>query len=101
MATGLLPAWFPTEPLLVATIGLIVLILVWNRGNWWIVNVLAADEPVLAAIGLFVMLGAGWFTDTLGLAMIPVEVFWLAGAVAVAVAVLARYTDRIDVSGLI
>lgn len=98
---AMLPAWVPTEPLLIALVVLIIAALYLNRGNWWILNVLAADEPLLIAIGVFVVLAAGWFTDTLGLSMIPVELFWLAGAAAVAVGLIARYTDLIDISGLI
>lgn len=67
-------------PLAALTGGLLMLLvatLVFNRGDPWVVNVLATDEPFLVALGTTMfLLGAGMsvagfaLTEVLGLALI-------------------------------
>lgn len=98
---ALLPAWVPTEALLIALVAAIVLVIAWNRGNRWIVNLLATDEPVLAAIGVFLVLAANWLAGWPVLEVVPPMLYMAAGALAFAIAVVARYTELIDIEGLV
>lgn len=98
---GLLPTWVPTDALLVAVAVALAAILVMNRGSPWFINAKAQDEPILVGLGVFLVLGAGWFVNTVGLSMIP-ERFWMAaGLLAIAIGLFARYTDLLDISGLV
>lgn len=98
---ALLPTWVPIEPLLIALVVTLAAMYVMNRGSPWFINAKAQDEPVAVGIGVFLLLAAGWFTDTLGLSMLPAELFWLVGGGAVALGLVARYTEYIDISGLV
>lgn len=95
----LFPDWFPTDELLIALSALIVLVLLMNRGRWWVLNVLAQDEPVLSAIGIFLFVGAGWLSTTLGFA--GVAVWQSVGLVLAVSGVVIWWSDKLDISRLI
>lgn len=79
-------------------LGLIVLVLLMNRGDMWVLNVLAQDEPLVGAAGIFVFLGAGWLAANVGLSV----VLWqIAGIALVVSSIVIVRSDRFDISGLI
>lgn len=95
---ALLPPWFPTEALLIGLAVVMAAALLMNRGNRWVLNVLAQDEPILVGIGAFLLVGATWLAENVGLE----PRWWMAaGAVVALVGIAARYTDRLDVRGLV
>lgn len=98
MLLALFPAWVPTDELLLALVVFVLAMLVMNRGRWWFVNIVAQDEPLLVAIGVFVVLVAGQLA---GLGLGQPLVWQVAGALAIALGLLARYTDLLDIEGLI
>lgn len=91
-------AWLSQLPLAALAGGLLALIigtLVMNRGNRWVLNVLAQDEPFVFALGFALYLwdgGALVMGQSLGL--------WV-GLALMLVAVVSRYTDLYDISGVV
>lgn len=98
---ALLPAWVPTEAALIALVVTLAAILLMNRGSPWFINAKAQDEPLLVGIGVFLVLAAGWLAGLPVLEVVPTMLWWAAGALAVAVGVLARYTELLDIEGLV
>lgn len=97
----LLPAWFPSDELLVALLVLIALVLLMNRGNWWVLNVVAQDEPLLSAIGvaIFLLGWTGWLASNVGFLG---DMMWMVlGAVVALSGVLVYRSEKYDISGLI
>lgn len=98
MALDLLPAWVPTEALLVGAVTLLVAILVMNRGQRLFVNLAAQDEPVLVAIGA-VLIVATWGAGPV--VVEPVTAGPAVGIGFVVLGVMSRYTDLLDVGGVV
>jgi hypothetical protein len=91
---GILPSWFPTEIALIGVVALIVAVLVLNKGDWWFINVLAVDEPILVAVGLTMIAGSGWLAEMVGG---PRPAWVVAGGVLAAVAVFVIRSDSYDI----
>lgn len=88
----------PTEALLIGLAVVMAAALLMNRGNRWVLNVLAQDEPILVGIGAFLLVGAPWLAENVGL---EPRVWMGFGAVVALIGLAARYTDRFDVRGLV
>lgn len=86
------PPWFPVEAGFVLLAVLITAALLMNRGNWWFINVLAMDEPVLVAIGVAAAFVG--FQNSMALVI-------AAGAAVAAVGVVSRYTNLLDVDSVV
>jgi hypothetical protein len=95
---ALFPGWLPTDALLVFFVTLIIAIVVMNRGVPWIINTLAIDEPLIVALGLFVVAMATRLADTVG-----GEVLWWTGigALVSLFGLYAYRSDSVDVGGLV
>lgn len=89
---GLLPAWLPTEALLIGVLAMLAAVLVMNRGNPKFVVIPAQDEPVLVGAGAFVL---AWG------ATVDLPVLVAIGTGSVALGLVSRYTDIININGLI
>lgn len=98
MAIDLFPAWVPVEALFVGSIVLLVAVLAMNRGRRLVVNLAAQDEPVLVAIGA-VLIVATWGAGPVVVA--PVTVGPAVGIGFVVLGVVSRYTDALDVGGVV
>lgn len=91
---AILPGWFPTEAALFAVVAFIVAMIFLNAGLWWVVNLLAQDEPLVIAAGVFLITGASWLTVN---ATVGSQMAWMAaGLVLVAAGIAAQYTDWLD-----
>ena len=72
-----------------ALVTVVVASLVMNRGNPWFLNAKAQDEPVLIAMGVFLMVGVGGI---------------IGGAAAMLLILLgfvSRYTDAVQIDELV
>lgn len=98
---GLFPAWVPSDELVVFWIVFVAAVLLMNRGRWWVLNVLAQDEPLLVGLGaLLIALGlsgsAREYIPTFGQ-----EVWLIVGAIVAFLGIIAWYSDGIDISNLL
>lgn len=92
-------ASIPGDPVwaaLLTLVTLIVLVVAWNRGFWWVINVTAQKEPAVAALGVgLVVWGLGADLGTAG-GVAGGQLVAATGVVFLVLALTARYTDRLD-----
>lgn len=82
------------NPVWAALLGLVafmLLVLVMNKGRWWFLNFLAQKEPAAAAIGVALVIWGGGPPLAMGVSVVAAG-----GALLVALAFVARYTERLD-----
>lgn len=94
---SLVPAGILGNPVWAGLLGLVAflaLVIVWNAGSWWVVNVIAQREPAVAALGVALVVFGGPTVVTVG--GVAVGAAAAAGGVLVALALVAQYTDRLD-----
>lgn len=97
MILSVLPAWFPSDAVAVFLVALIVAIVLMNRGAWWVVNLLAQDEPLLVAVGVTVAAAHGEVSRVVGAGSPDA---WLVVGVATALlGVVVWRSDDLDLRG--
>lgn len=100
-ALQLFPAWFPGEELLLGLAVFVIAIILMNRGDRWIINVLAADEPLVVGVGAFVVALSlsGRLVAWTGVGS---DMLWaMLGVVVAAIGLFVYRSDRYDISNLI
>lgn len=87
---GLLPEWFPVEVAFIALALAVVAVLALNKGDWWFINVLAVDEPIIVATGLTMIVASEWLAASVGAS----RTAWL--VIGAALSLLGLYVIRSD-----
>lgn len=90
LQAGLLPAWFPSDVAFVLLLFVILAVLALNKGDWWFINVLAMDEPLIVALGATMAVSSEFLAAEVG----GSEPLWM--ALGVGLALLGLYAVRSD-----
>lgn len=78
----LLPAWVPSDALLVGVLGLLGALVAMNRGRWWAIDAMDVREPIIVGVGVLLAALNGQIAAGAGQGSPDV---WLAVGVLIAV----------------
>lgn len=91
---AVVPTGILGNPVWAALLGLVAFlgaVLVFNRGTWWVVNILAQKEPAVTGVGIGLLVWNGGPAVAMG-----ANASAVVGVVLVALGLVAQYTDRLD-----